>query len=222
MKYFGGREITEEDLEMALLVGMTPHERRRLERKKGFTFKQSRGRDLPHPKCEEVTGGLTTSEVGPSEDYTINGSCTTKACGREEMNLNMDADGGNASLSSESLIDGEASAFVAMNLVSNTSEFPGSIKNDCIVDADDTCENRSPPNEIVESCSNRKDGIGHRRQKVKVSLLGHGPHGKQVVDYLLKEQGENGIHQFCQRWRQVFVEAVHPRFLPAGWDIKHR
>ena len=56
----------------------------------------------------------------------------------------------------------------------------------------------------------------------RLSLLGHGPHGKQVVEYLLEEYGDDGILQFCQRWRQVFVEAVNPRFLPSGWDIMHR
>ncbi|GKD93887.1 hypothetical protein Tco_1373724, partial [Tanacetum coccineum] len=56
----------------------------------------------------------------------------------------------------------------------------------------------------------------------KLSLRGHGPHGKQVVDYLLKEHGEDGIQEFCQRWRQVFVEAINPRFLPAGWEVTHR
>lgn len=56
----------------------------------------------------------------------------------------------------------------------------------------------------------------------KLSLLGHGPHGKLVVDYLLKEYHEDGIRQFCQRWRQVFVAAIQPRFLPAGWDVNHR
>ncbi|GJY88043.1 hypothetical protein Tco_0502671 [Tanacetum coccineum] len=55
----------------------------------------------------------------------------------------------------------------------------------------------------------------------KLSLLGHGPHGTQVVDYLLKEHGEDGIHEFYQRWRLVFVEAINPRFLPAGWDVAH-
>ncbi|GKB74277.1 hypothetical protein Tco_0935689 [Tanacetum coccineum] len=57
----------------------------------------------------------------------------------------------------------------------------------------------------------------------KLSLLGHGPHGKQVIDYLPEgETGEDGIHEFCQRWRQVFVEAINPRFLSAGWDVTHR
>ncbi|GJZ92945.1 RRP6-like protein 3 isoform X1, partial [Tanacetum coccineum] len=56
----------------------------------------------------------------------------------------------------------------------------------------------------------------------KLSLLGHGPHGKQVVDYLLKEHGEDGIPEFCQRWRQVLVEAINPRFLPAGWVVTLR
>ncbi|KAF6168135.1 hypothetical protein GIB67_011520 [Kingdonia uniflora] len=55
----------------------------------------------------------------------------------------------------------------------------------------------------------------------KLSLLGHGPHGKQVIEHILNEYGEDGIGQFCQRWRQVFVEAIHPRFLPVGWDVMH-
>ncbi|XP_020095503.1 protein RRP6-like 3 isoform X2 [Ananas comosus] len=36
--YYGGREVTPEDLEMALFVGMSPHERRRFEKKKGLSF----------------------------------------------------------------------------------------------------------------------------------------------------------------------------------------
>ncbi|KAK4484840.1 hypothetical protein RD792_007440 [Penstemon davidsonii] len=59
------------------------------------------------------------------------------------------------------------------------------------------------------------------KHESKLSLLGHGPHGKQVVENLLKDYGEDGVREFCQRWRQVFVEALHPRFLPAGWDIMH-
>ncbi|KAM7273926.1 hypothetical protein ACFE04_028590 [Oxalis oulophora] len=30
------------------------------------------------------------------------------------------------------------------------------------------------------------------------------------------EYGEEGIGQFCKRWRQAFVEAIHPRSLPAA------
>jgi len=55
----------------------------------------------------------------------------------------------------------------------------------------------------------------------KISLLGHGPHGKRVVEKLLQDNGEDGIREFCQQWRLVFVEAVKPCFLPAGWDIHH-
>lgn len=60
------------------------------------------------------------------------------------------------------------------------------------------------------------------QQNSKLSLLGHGPHGKQVVEYLLKEYGEDGVRDFCQRWRKVFVDALHPRHLPGGWDVTHR
>lgn len=39
--YYGGRDISEEDLERALLIGLSPHERRKLERKKGVSLKHS-------------------------------------------------------------------------------------------------------------------------------------------------------------------------------------
>lgn len=39
--YYGGRDISEEDLERALLIGLSPHERRKFERKKGASLKYS-------------------------------------------------------------------------------------------------------------------------------------------------------------------------------------
>eukprot|EP00271_Cylindrocystis_brebissonii_P017801 TRINITY_DN4772_c0_g2_i1.p1 TRINITY_DN4772_c0_g2~~TRINITY_DN4772_c0_g2_i1.p1 ORF type:complete len:969 (+),score=144.85 TRINITY_DN4772_c0_g2_i1:140-2908(+) len=58
------------------------------------------------------------------------------------------------------------------------------------------------------------------------ALTGHGWHGLKVVNRLLSTEGEGGgegaLREFNERWRQVFVEALQPRFLPPGWDIKHR
>jgi cation-transporting P-type ATPase D len=62
--------------------------------------------------------------------------------------------------------------------------------------------------------------IENRSQRI--SLLGHGPHGKKVVEMILQEEGEHGIVRFCQRWRAVFVESLKPTHLPHGWDILHR
>lgn len=39
--YYGGRDISEEDMERALLIGLSPHERRKLERKKGVSLNHS-------------------------------------------------------------------------------------------------------------------------------------------------------------------------------------
>lgn len=60
-----------------------------------------------------------------------------------------------------------------------------------------------------------------RRSSTKESLLGHGPHGKQVVDMIIEKEGDEGIRQFCQLWRAVFVDALQPKFLPPGWDVTH-
>jgi cation-transporting P-type ATPase D len=89
-------------------------------------------------------------------------------------------------------------------------------KDEYVGNDDDNCEG-GPSNGTA-----RNDESAPHKNNSKLSLLGHGPHGKQVVDHILEEYGEDGIRQFCQRWRQVFVEAVHPRFLPAGWDVMHR
>ena len=63
----------------------------------------------------------------------------------------------------------------------------------------------------------------HSRQSInKESLLGHGPHGKQVVDIIIEKEGDEGIRQFCQLWRAVFVDALQPAYLPPGWDVTHR
>lgn len=45
-------------------------------------------------------------------------------------------------------------------------------------------------------------------------------HGEAVVTALLAEEG--GIKKFERRWRQHFVDAMRPRFLPAGWSVNHR
>lgn len=38
--------------------------------------------------------------------------------------------------------------------------------------------------------------------------------GRQVMDRMLEEEGEEYSHDSCQRWRQVLVEAVHLPVLP--------
>ncbi|XP_015866330.3 protein RRP6-like 3 isoform X3 [Ziziphus jujuba] len=226
MRYYGGREISEEDLERALLVGMSPNERRRLERKKGLSFKHLKGSVLPIAEQEKMTSSLTTSEtLGASEIYTPNGPYTAiaeESSRIEDMDLSMEkgADVDNVYLDSDTGIYGKAYAEVEKN-VNSDGHGVSDIENVSDVKADDNCGRSQQSNGSVDLCFTAFDGTVHPKHKSKLSLLGHGPHGKQVVDYILKEHGEDGVRQFCQRWRQVFVEAVHPHFLPAGWDIMH-
>ncbi|KAL6554137.1 hypothetical protein OROMI_019810 [Orobanche minor] len=170
--YYGGREISDEDLERALLVGMTPHERRRFEKKRGYAFKHF-SRDIINldnakesnvSSPEECVDSLHTNitETDQKRDYV------------------------------DSLMVEHA----------EVSTQPSSLRYVTTSPMDD-----------------RDVSLKHES---KLSLLGHGPHGKQVVMYLLKEYGEDGVREFCQRWRQVFVEALQPRFLPGGWDVMHR
>ncbi|KAF8409569.1 hypothetical protein HHK36_005647 [Tetracentron sinense] len=214
MKYFGGREISEEDLERALLVGMSPHEKRRLEKKRGLSFKHSAGSILPDKVPENNTYSMGTSALSEIEVDIVNGALTPigeKYSKQEDRDLSTEFDTGvnKISLSSGLEVNGTSSAIGSKDL-----SFDGSIiserENVCVLDTEDDYESTRPSN-----------GTDSPKYNPKLSLLGHGPHGKQVVDHLLKEYGEDGIGQLCQRWRQVFVEAIHPRFLPAGWDVLH-
>ena len=199
MRYYGGREVTNEDLEKALLVRMSSHERRRLEKKKGVSLKHYKGSTLVGTEQEKSTKNIETSEIldtlSKNED--------------NDLSMAIDADVGKPFLGSDLGIDGKVSAVDEKNMIANRSG------------ADDDCESRSSSNGKVDFYYTGYDGTTQPKHKSKLSLLGHGPHGKQVVDFLLKEYGEEGICQFCQRWRQVFVEAINPRFLPGGWDITH-
>ncbi|KAM1015945.1 hypothetical protein ACFX13_046430 [Malus domestica] len=218
MRYYGGRQISEEDLENALLVGMSPNERRRFEKKKGLSLKHSKGIIQPDAEQERTTMTMYTSAiVNASEADPLLDSCTTEAeayTGTENGDAFMLKD---ADLGTEE----EAFAVVEKNMNSDISGVADS-QFISVVNADgDGDGERDTPNGSVDFSHAGYGATSHRKRRSKMSLLGHGPHGKQVVDHLLKEYGEDGVSQFCQRWRQVFVESLHPRFLPAGWDITH-
>ncbi|KAA8524681.1 hypothetical protein F0562_011104 [Nyssa sinensis] len=225
MKYYGGREISEEDLERALLVGMNPHERRRLGKKRGLSFKHATGSIISGKKQENNSGGMVTSAtVNTSSIDNVDNSHATKgkACSKDQnsdFSIVTDMDAVISSLCSDIEVDGEV--FAADCKVMN-SDGIGLSDAKVISDLDTVANSESSSsNGTINSIHLSSDGISSPKHNPKLSLLGHGPHGKQVVDHLLKEYGENGISQFCQRWRQVFVEAIHPRFLPGGWDIMH-
>ncbi|KAK2649749.1 hypothetical protein Ddye_017238 [Dipteronia dyeriana] len=208
MRYYGGREISEEDLENALLVGMSTRERRRLEKKKGLSLKHSTKTALSDKEHENYTGGMAESAPLGDGEVNVDSSESFHEDGGGDLLTVAESDVCNTPTCSDTGVDSYKSE------VSNT-------KDDCDGDDDNDCESRNLPNGTVDLLEPRSDGNGLPKHNSKLSLLGHGPHGKQVVDYLMQEYGEEGIRQFCQRWRQVFVEAVHPRFLPAGWDIMH-
>ncbi|XP_059661076.1 protein RRP6-like 3 isoform X2 [Cornus florida] len=238
VKYFGGREISEEDLERALLVGMGPQERRRLEKKKGISFKHSTGiinpvKKLENNSCSEVTSAslstqnvnkVTSASLSTQNVNNIDNSHAMKGemCSKEDDDLSMakDMNVSRSFLGADLEVNGEVSAADSKN--TNLDRI-GDSEAICIsvLDTDDNFERRIPSNGTDNSFPPSSEENGSSKHNSKLSLLGHGPHGKQVVDHLLNEYGEDGILQFCQRWRHVFVEAVHPRFLPAGWDITH-
>ncbi|CAI0550648.1 unnamed protein product [Linum tenue] len=189
MQYYGGREVSQEDLEKALMVGMSPHERRRFQKKRGASSK------LP-------LGVLQAEQVN---HYV-------SACKMEPLLLQKDQDFLAEKDADESM--GMVSAATVAEKV-NPDESDGSNRRDIDIENTDVIQS------ITASNGAGEDSIYSSKSNSKLSLLGHGPHGKQVVELIMKEEGEEGIGQFCQRWRQVFVEALNPRFLPGGWTVMH-
>ncbi|XP_021746021.1 protein RRP6-like 3 [Chenopodium quinoa] len=208
--YYGGREISHEDLEAALHVGMSPNERRKFEKKRGASYKHS----LAENFSGEVPGNNSADMLEPGNHYSLtskpSGSldATDQASDLQLVNKPETS----VKTTSFSVKDISGDAFTVNGVLMTSADSGTSDDKDVMLsDTENTCENRNPQQATVDG----------RKGKSKVSLLGHGPHGKKVVDYLLKNHGEDGIHVFCQRWRQVFIDALHPRYLPGGWDVKH-
>ncbi|XP_073060841.1 protein RRP6-like 3 isoform X1 [Primulina eburnea] len=223
MMYYGRREISEEDLERALMVGMSPHERRKFGKKKGYAFKHVRKHEYLNDEEENNIGSKPNISSQNASRGEILDSLVSNTGETDEKqyydDILMVEDTGVSRQPSSSCIGGNNTIFSA-----NTSYMNSVVKNvpGVILASDSSYDNisgnSSISKEITSAGQVRDSSLKHES---KVSLLGHGPHGKQVVEYLLKEYGPDGINQFCQRWRQVFVEALHPRFLPAGWDVMH-
>ncbi|TVU38885.1 hypothetical protein EJB05_12280, partial [Eragrostis curvula] len=215
--YYGGRDVTPEDLEMALLVGMSPHERKRLEKKKGYSFRtqaQNIIRKSSNVTTLENSVHDSDNNHGLSEPFPEH---VTESNGLQEFD--------------EAEIQNQPEG---STLSQGSSSFPvrtddSALDHNTVTLKIDTDQHASgahiPANGHVDRdpsiCGDTNQAISKNAEK-KISLLGHGHHGKQVVELLLSNGGEEAINQFCQRWRQVFVEAVHPRYLPSGWTIKHR
>lgn len=202
--YYGGREISQDDLEKAMKVGMSPHEQRKFEKKRGLSCKQAVA-DL-FQEIEQEQGAQNSTRRTSYESLDSNGQEL------DHRGILPRTDKGTI----QKISPVKGSVAEGKDLV---------IKEEDMHEVKDILEDhidRSWSNDTVElSCPNtdRMASTGHGS---KVSLLGHGPHGKNVVDYLLSKDGDDGINQFCQRWRQVFVDSLNPKYLPVGWDIMHR
>ncbi|XP_009601353.1 protein RRP6-like 3 isoform X1 [Nicotiana tomentosiformis] len=207
--YYGGREISGKDLERALLIGMSPNERRRFEKKRKLACKDSSRSTTPDDKLDNKQANGTSLPEEISENSS-NGEETMNILTVEENNVSNHSSYPNFGVNGEFSVQNNDVPHGRESLVKHDDILPDS-------DVDESC---NVSNGAVNSVDNMNASVSSKRDS-KLSLLGHGPHGKQVVNHLLKEHGEEGISQFCQRWRQVFVEAVHPRFLPAGWDVMH-
>lgn len=204
-KYYGGRDISEEDLENALLVGMSPHEKRRMRKKRGLSLNTSSRNFVSDKEVDSSNGGVQLSSSNKALNIDIkdglNASKEEPTLVATDKNISNTPSLLYSAFSKTEVYEPQNALILDSNVDSEVVTDPSAKLNGSVHPSSDSA--------IFATCSS------------KLSLLGHGPHGKQVVDFLMKVHGEDGVREFCQRWRQVFVEAIHPRFLPAGWDVTH-
>ncbi|TKY53185.1 Exonuclease 3'-5' domain-containing protein 2 [Spatholobus suberectus] len=223
-RYYGRREISVEDLKRVFLQVVTSSRVIRRFKKKWFSFRHSTGSTATVPEednhagCPSRLGNVDTSKVDAHD-----GSYANEETNEVDRELLMRKDDfGNSTVASDITVNGAVSAALNGNTITaETTVYNES--SDSTVNVDNSCLSRRQANGLSDlSYPPSDEKSAHAYRYSKHPLMGHEPHGKQVVEYFLKEYGEDGIQEFCQRWRQVFVDAVNPRFLPAGWDIKYR
>ncbi|XP_057829947.2 protein RRP6-like 3 isoform X2 [Cryptomeria japonica] len=263
--YFGGRDITDKDLEVALLVGMGPREKRRLRKERGLVINDTknssdllednncRGRHVEALMSERISAteeiGAVSPAVMESEDICFvedneesetlqDYVCETNKDKQVEASLfsglNEHAEESIHCTEKESDSVSNENGCLEGDFSEQQKDFNGFIyaedtRSDVVLEHSYNSCSSSPKMMHAAGCDYidkvfvepMTNNSTTSKRSQKISLLGHGPHGKRVVDKLLEKDGEEGIRQFCQRWRTVFVEAVKPRFLPSGWDIQH-
>lgn len=198
--YYGGREIGPEDLKAALIVGMGPREHRRFLKKR--------------LQRQQRASNTNRSEDVDSVDTKTHGSVQMSQIVSDAINSIMDEmEDGTLLLPSKS--NQEEKPELGIKSEADKAEKGSGSNEDLQADASGSDE------DIKESLVAEPSRRHSRRSINKESLLGHGPHGKQVVDIIIEKEGDEGIRQFCQLWRAVFVDALQPAFLPPGWDVTH-
>ncbi|XP_057792686.1 protein RRP6-like 3 isoform X2 [Salvia miltiorrhiza] len=223
MTYYGGREISDEDLEKALLVGMSPHERRRFEKKRGYVFKHlGKGNNSIDAEEDDIAGKPSVTVKNASNDEDEEDSLHTNmtdAYQQQDYDNILDEAETSTQHSSPNIRENTSPSSADADDAASDTKMVSAAGSISISDNDETSGSGNLSNGVTSPLEDKDVSLKHDS---KMSLLGHGPHGKQVVEYLLRERGEDGVREFCQRWRHVFVDALHPRFLPGGWDVKHR
>jgi len=51
--------------------------------------------------------------------------------------------------------------------------------------------------------------------------MGHSWHGQQVVKAALQQGGDDALSKLCAKFRQAFIQALNPKYLPVGWTVDH-
>ncbi|KAG1368338.1 Protein RRP6-like 3 [Cocos nucifera] len=173
--YFGGREISPEDLEMALLVGMSPHERRRLEKKKGLSFRHH-GQSMIYKSSTSSNGKTIENNIKRNNSIHISQeSLKDDVKDIDGRQTNTSANDMHAGL----LLNGDDSPSDNIQCLNKREDLEQG--NVCILSngnghgdlQKETCEAVLPSTSYQVTSS---------KGAKKLSLLGHGPHGKPIFD----------------------------------------
>ncbi|KAH7351796.1 hypothetical protein KP509_19G014700 [Ceratopteris richardii] len=246
--YYGGRAISHADIAAAALVGRGLKDSSRRQKKKGLGGDKVRqmieveySENNLYQNDVEVVGGKEKYQKGegdvqgPKEIVLSNGNLMLNGIESvktvTEKCIRVQKSGVEESFDGEYAIEPNIGCFddlddmVLETVAATTSEDAEERQKplDIIVDKDLVMSsgNGNLNDEIQLKNQEQELSSSSQVRKQRVSLLGHGPHGKKVVEMILEREGEDGINRFCRIWRSVFVDALQPTHLPAGWNILH-
>jgi len=100
--------------------------------------------------------------------------------------------------------------WVAQGIPSLPDELTNELKNNT---------SSSGTKEVV--LSNGEDDGGKGSCTELRGLVGYEWHGRKVVETIQSQDGTTGLSQLLTRFREEFVKAVNPKFLPPGWSTNH-
>ena len=231
-------EITSDELETGLLIGLGPKKRLKMLRK-------LRGKKQQRRQEEEVgeEGGGEEGGMGEEGEEMVGEGGGSEGDGEEEGEALQEdvgvvagngvegvagapgatAGDGGSSISSEKLTHGSSSgvedvAAAAAAAGATSGNSGSSISSHKVTNG--SSSNSSSSRKISYPFTPPPGSLAEEVEEAVKGQSGHQWHGEQVVAAAMAQGGEQALHELVRRFRKCFVDALNPKYLPRSWTVE--